>query len=238
MPFFTDNADRSWRVAITYDDVVRVREAIGVDLLAPHQQASSDESLARRLITDDALLVNVLFLAIGPAAIRRGLDDRAFGRSMRRRPRRPWRCAIDPLEPARIAFFESWADFFPRKEDSDAGDDEDDGSPRDKPDIETLIWELAGVAGVDPRPFTLRQLHRLSRGYSRQAWQHTSSLMALVKSAATGKAVKPIELDPFARARGRQDRKKKGGRRGLPFRLLIEALADAKARRQQGHSNL
>lgn len=231
MAFFTDNAARSWRVAIVYDDVVRVREALGLDLLQPHQSppppavtsvepgggSVERDTLVNRLISEGPIFVNVLFVICEAQAKGGGIGDEEFGRALKGGP-----AAGGILQTARMALFEAWAEFFPRSSDDDEPDDRGPADQKEL-DIDRLVWELAGVVGVHPRDYTLRQLAHMSRGKSREAWQHTTSLMALVKTAATGKACKPSDLDPF-----KPRPKKRGGRRGLPLRVFIEAMVEAK----------
>ena len=47
-------------------------------------------------------------------------------------------------------------------------------------EIDQLIWHTAGILGVDPGPFTLRELLVMAEGRSRAAWNHTGSMMALL----------------------------------------------------------
>jgi hypothetical protein len=42
----------------------------------------------------------------------------------------------------------------------------------------TLGWEYAGILGVHPGQWSLRQLFDAVRGRRREAWNHTSALIA------------------------------------------------------------
>lgn len=46
--------------------------------------------------------------------------------------------------------------------------------------MDRLVWRLAGIVGVDPGPLTLRELMLMADARSREAWGHTSSLLALI----------------------------------------------------------
>ena len=46
-----------------------------------------------------------------------------------------------------------------------------------------MIYELAGMIGVDPGPFTLRELVWMADGRQREAWNHTSQLLAMLFNA-------------------------------------------------------
>ena len=43
-----------------------------------------------------------------------------------------------------------------------------------------VVYELAGVIGVDPGPLTLRELLWMSEARAREAWAHTSAGLALI----------------------------------------------------------
>ena len=61
---------------------------------------------------------------------------------------------------------------------------------------------MAGVAGVDPGPLTLRELFWMAEGRSRDAWNRTSLLCALIANAhrnpKKGSAFKPANFHPYA----------------------------------------
>ena len=43
-----------------------------------------------------------------------------------------------------------------------------------------LIWEYAGYLGLDPRPYTLRQLDVMVRARRREAWERISWLCCVI----------------------------------------------------------
>ena len=43
-----------------------------------------------------------------------------------------------------------------------------------------MIWQLAGIAGVNPGPLTLRELIWMAESNSRQRWAHTSTVLAMI----------------------------------------------------------
>lgn len=59
---------------------------------------------------------------------------------------------------------------------------------------------MAGVVGVDPGPFTLRELDLLAEGRSRAAWNHTSALLAMLfnihRDPKTQNALSPAHFNP------------------------------------------
>ena len=64
-----------------------------------------------------------------------------------------------------------------------------------------MIWQLAGVLGVHPDPFTLRELYEMTQSRQKQDWQHTSNLMALLANLLTfnrSHTFKAADFDPFA----------------------------------------
>jgi hypothetical protein len=70
-----------------------------------------------------------------------------------------------------------------------------------------MIYELAGVVGIDPGPLTLRELFWMVDGRRRDAWDRTAAQIAALFNAApdpTGKRKprQPSEFHPFyARAK-------------------------------------
>jgi hypothetical protein len=64
-----------------------------------------------------------------------------------------------------------------------------------------LIYELAGAVGVDPGPYTLRELDLMARGRGRMLWGIASHVLALVANVHRKPGSSPIEaasLNPFA----------------------------------------
>ena len=218
MAYFTDDDARTWRVALVYDDVVRVRERLDEELLDPY--GGGEPSLVARLSIEDALLADVLYVVLEPQLVALGVDDVRFGRSLR-----------GVVSFARSAFFATWAEFFPKPRSKDESDDDasDDERDDEKIDRDELVWELAGIVGVHPGRYTLRQLAIMSQSRQRESWNRTSSMMAQAKSIAIRKLVKPSELNPFYRRR----RSRRGSGGGLPFRLFVEALVEGQQRRER-----
>ena len=68
--------------------------------------------------------------------------------------------------------------------------------------IERLIYECAGICGVNPDPFTLHELIIMSEARGEFEWQQTSSLMAIVanimRDPKKGKAVSPDDFNPYS----------------------------------------
>jgi len=76
---FKDNQDRAWKLQITIGSAKRVRDLLGVDILAPEQ---GEPPLLVRLGTDEILLCDVLYCLIKPQADEKGISDEAFGESL------------------------------------------------------------------------------------------------------------------------------------------------------------
>ena len=71
-----------------------------------------------------------------------------------------------------------------------------------------MIYELAGLVGVDPSPLTLRQLAWMAGGRRQHDWGVASSLMALLAEIhrdrkRRGRPFKPAEFNPLVAARSR-----------------------------------
>lgn len=65
------------------------------------------------------------------------------------------------------------------------------------------MWQLAGILGIDPGPFTLRELIAMAEARSQQAWAHTSSILALIanlhRDPKRTRAYKPGDFNPHMR---------------------------------------
>lgn len=69
-----------------------------------------------------------------------------------------------------------------------------------------LVFELAGSVGVDPRPFTVRELVYRSKGAGLQDWNQTSSLLAMIHNVncSRGRKKKPDDMNPYAEKSNRR----------------------------------
>jgi hypothetical protein len=67
---------------------------------------------------------------------------------------------------------------------TDGGEDRGGG---ERLDLERLGYELGGTCGVDPRPFTLRELLWMSKGRGALAWGTTASIVRASILAISGK---------------------------------------------------
>jgi len=57
------------------------------------------------------------------------------------------------------------------------------------------------VIGIDPGPYTLRQLVWMAEGLDQQQWRHTSSLCAIlanVNRPSKRRAYKPDDFNPYS----------------------------------------
>jgi hypothetical protein len=101
---FTDNAERSWDVAINVAAVKRVRDLTGVDLLE-----IVDGTLIEKLIRDPILLCDIVYAVCKPQADERDpvVSDEEFGRAM----------AGDAIEHATTALLEDLVSFCPSPRD-------------------------------------------------------------------------------------------------------------------------
>ena len=99
MKTFTDNAGRTWTVALSIDSIKRVKGLLSVNLLD-----AIEGKLLERLTADPVLLCDILYCLCKPQADAAGVSDEDFGRAM----------AGDAIEAATTAFLEELADFFPK----------------------------------------------------------------------------------------------------------------------------
>lgn len=100
MKTFTDNAGRTWTIAVNVDAMKRVKGLLGVDLME-----AVEGKLLERLSGDPVLLCDVVYALVKPQADQASVSDEDFGRSM----------AGDAIDLATAAFLEELVDFFPSR---------------------------------------------------------------------------------------------------------------------------
>ena len=69
-----------------------------------------------------------------------------------------------------------------------------------------MIWQLAGIAGVDPGPLTLRELLWMVDASRQEQWSHTAALMALTANVhrnpkRRSSPYSPTDFHPLAERR-------------------------------------
>jgi hypothetical protein len=99
MKTFTDNAGRTWTIAINVGAVKRVRGLLDVDLLE-----AVEGRLLERLVSDPVLLCDVIYALCKPEADPRNISDEEFGRAM----------GGDAIDGATAALLSELVDFFPK----------------------------------------------------------------------------------------------------------------------------
>jgi len=102
MKTFTDNAGRTWTIAINVDAIKRVRGLLDIDLLE-----IVEGKLIEKLIRDPVLLCDVVYAVCKPEADTRNVSDEDFGRAM----------AGDAIEHATKALLEELVGFSPSPRD-------------------------------------------------------------------------------------------------------------------------
>jgi hypothetical protein len=98
MKTFTDNASRTWTVAINVSSIKRVKDTLDVNLLE-----AIEGHLLERLVSDPVLLCDLLFVLCKPEADAKQVTDEEFGQSM----------AGDAIDRATTALLEELVNFFP-----------------------------------------------------------------------------------------------------------------------------
>ena len=120
MRTFTDNAGRTWTIAVNVDAIKRVRGLLNVDLLE-----ILDGKLIEKLYRDPVLLCDVVYAVCKPEADARNVTDEDFGRAM----------AGDAIEHATRALLEELVGFSP--------------SPRDRANLRRILettWNVMDKA--------------------------------------------------------------------------------------------
>jgi hypothetical protein len=101
MKTFTDNAGRTWTVAINVDAIKRVKGLLDVNLLE-----IVEGTLIEKLIRDPVLLCDVIYAVCKPQADEQNISDEDFGRAM----------AGDAIEHATRALLDELVGFSPKPE--------------------------------------------------------------------------------------------------------------------------
>lgn len=64
-----------------------------------------------------------------------------------------------------------------------------------------MIDDLAGILGIDPRPFSLRQLDRMAQSRQMTNWDHTAAVCATIlnvnRDPKKSQPADPAKLNPF-----------------------------------------
>ncbi len=79
MKQFTDSDGRDWHIKLTIGSVKRVKDVLGVDLLAIED---GKPPLLTKLAMDVMLLCDVIFILLKPQADERNIKDVTFGESL------------------------------------------------------------------------------------------------------------------------------------------------------------
>ena len=98
MKTFTDNAGRTWTVAINVDCIKRVKTLLAVNLLD-----AIEGKLIEDLVSDPVLLCDVIYAVCKPEADTKEVSDEEVGRAR----------AGDAIDNATTALLEELVDFFP-----------------------------------------------------------------------------------------------------------------------------
>ncbi len=120
MKTFTDNAGRTWTIAINVDAIKRVKGLLDVNLLEV-----VEGTMIERLIRDPVLLCDVVYVVCKPEADEKHVSDEDFGRAM----------AGDAIEHATKALLEELVGFSP--------------SPRDRANLTRVLettWRVMDKA--------------------------------------------------------------------------------------------
>ena len=170
--------------------------------------------LLEQLSTDPILLCDVVYVLCKPEADQQNVTDEQFGQAM----------AGDAIEHATTALLEELVDFFPlaRRRVLQKGARETEGSRgksgevcRSGPERSEIrlanrrraerdyqfCFELAGILGINPGRYTLRELIWMVEAHGRDAWQHTTAILALMfnqnRTKKTDPVCKPDEINPY-----------------------------------------
>jgi len=184
---FKDAEGREWIVRVTVATIKRIRDTIGLDIL------DGENSIAL-LSSDPVTLCDVLYLSCKDDADNRNVSDEEFGRAL-------WG---DALDAATNAFLEALADFFrnPRQRKEEAGQRGNGSTDSGRGELLWReIYRSAGIVGVDPGPYTLREILWMRDGREMTEWNRTAWVCALIanvnRDPKKSKAFQPIDFHPM-----------------------------------------
>lgn len=75
--------------------------------------------------------------------------------------------------------------------------------------IEQIVWECCGnLGGIDPKPFTLRELMNMAETSLVENWDHTAFIGALIfnvnRDPKKTKAINPMEFNPYRKKKNKK----------------------------------
>lgn len=186
---FRDKKGRLWSLALDIGAVMRVRDLCGLDML------DWDTPWGGHIIADKSLAADVVYAIAEPQVKERSMDDRQFGKMLRRQ---------GALNSAMAAMADAWQAFLPEPAEGGAELEEGDGEPFGW----QRLFQCAGFVGVDPRPFTLRELLAMTNGRyefaSRIAWEPGSLIAAGIKAQVERKSVTAASVNPWHQAKDKK----------------------------------
>ncbi len=192
MQVFTDNKKRNWTVVINVATARRVKAMLEVDLMD-----ALGGGLVKKLSADSGLLCNILYVLCEYEAEERGITDRKFGVAL------TGGCAV----AAYCAFMAELVNFFPegekKKETENLRDGESENPEKSytTDDIWNLVWQHAGVLGIDPGIFTLRELSLMAKAKKLEDWNRTSAILSqnhnMNRSSKNDPVRLPDDFNPY-----------------------------------------
>jgi hypothetical protein len=96
------------------------------------------------------------------------------------------------------------------------------------------VYEFAGIIGIEPDPFTLRELTWMAEGRMRERWNHTSLLWAAIAEPnrdrkKRSRPFEPADVHPYLR--GARRARKPGGMALTPDVLRVLVNGPLKGKR-------
>ena len=197
MHTFKDSAGRNWLASLTVGSVKKARDLAGVDLASA---LTGGGEVFKALAEDPVKLCTALYAISRPeTGDAPPLDAFLDGDRRARRGGRGFFPEADPRAHGAGA----------RGGEKKAGGSA--GGDRRRVDALRLAWELAGVAGLDPRELTLRELVWAADARQRADWARTSAQLALLANVNRDpkkqpKPFSPEDFNPYARPAGNESR--------------------------------
>ena len=165
---FTDGSGRVWQVTVDVAGLKAVRALTGIDLLKAGTKGGGEIVALQDALSSPVDVGDILYVLCKQQAESRRMTDEDFGRML----------AGDVYGHAQLALVEAIVSF---PEPGAGGAAPGDGEGKRGGDEEVggdfwwrLIYEAAGIVGVDPATFTARELMWMAGGRMKAAWSVAS----------------------------------------------------------------
>lgn len=174
-----DRKGRLWSARLTLGTASRLRDLVGLDVMAV---AAGEGRAESQLMRSPSLGINALYVLCATHCDRLGGTDRWFGKQFR---------GVNPRAIAGVIRSEVAAFFRVPGPAAPSGG----GRRMTADELWRESYRLAGIAGVVPDDVTFGELVLLAEGRRRHDWPRTATVLSFIAGSA-GKRIDAAKLDP------------------------------------------